>query len=706
MNRLQGNTPSSLQNITGYSHTFNGRGGAEIDIIESINAHNNWGFNSATHLNTWESRNQAYWPGRAQTLGGVNIYDGNWHTFSVEWSPNDYAFFINGFEFARLTDLSTNGFLPFGDGGSVQMAMPAEILRVNENPNYIKLSTEAAVWSRNAQGRMRDSGLPGRQHEMLVDWVRVWNGPRPTSAYTPANHGAMPTRRVTIGDVSVNRVSGIGTGQAVATLTNNPSGMPLNQGSATFAWSQRTPSGGSWSNISGATGLTHNITTAQANNYIRVRASHAGLTRTSNILAPYPTVRAVNISGVPETGTVLTASTIIEPAGAILNSAQTPNFQWQQRWDVFGAWVDIPNATSASFTLTDAQIGFSVRVRATYSLNASWADDVVRSSDSIGIVAAPEEKIPDANRGIGFAYIFSATYPNQMSWNGVNQGNGFVEFDVTKNGTYVLELPPWTRSDDRWVVNNTCVLFLDPAPSGRLPVRVAVAVNDEARVLATPITATGGFWNNVGGTYFGNIPLTAANWYTSIPDFTIRRFSVGDMRDQQTVGGVTVGISDIMGTISEGDVISVFFIVGTGDPEPWTVTYDLNGGNINGNTNNIVATYAPDELHQPPTSPIRNGFVFSDWQISANYKTRNSYATAQWLRIGAVATGGKGGVSSADATWLARSIAGHTGFELMDRRIANLRGEDRTPDTDDVTMLARWLVGFDLEYLISLMVSL
>ena len=80
--------------------------------------------------------------------------------------------------------------------------------------------------------------------------------------------------------------------------------------------------------------------------------------------------------------------------------------------------------------------------------------------------------------------------------------------------------------------------------------------------------------------------------------------------------------------------------------------------------------------------------------------------TADWLRIGAVATEGRGTVTSLDITWLARSVAGHDGFVILfDKRITNLRGDDRLPTLADVTAFAKWLAGYELEALVSQMAS-
>jgi hypothetical protein len=102
-----------------------------------------------------------------------------------------------------------------------------------------------------------------------------------------------------------------------------------------------------------------------------------------------------------------------------------------------------------------------------------------------------------------------------------------------------------------------------------------------------------------------------------------------------------------------------------------------------------------------PTITRDGGWLLGGWSVPFNNVTRNINTTADWLRLGAVATEGRGNVTSADVTWLARSVAGHIGFEISDLRIANLRGANRLPELNDVTMMARWLVGYDLDLLIS-----
>jgi RHS repeat-associated protein len=131
-----------------------------------------------------------------------------------------------------------------------------------------------------------------------------------------------------------------------------------------------------------------------------------------------------------------------------------------------------------------------------------------------------------------------------------------------------------------------------------------------------------------------------------------------------------------------------------------TVTFDFAGGERTGGGERIQIIPRGSAAIAPEVT--RNGgWIFNGWNTAFDSVTANITVVAQWLRVGAVSTNGTGNVTSADIIWLARSVVGHTGFELSNRRVANLRGDDRDATLDDVTMLLRWLVGYDLMHLIS-----
>jgi beta-glucanase (GH16 family) len=137
---------SPTQHFTGDE----GKDGTEIDIVESI--HNQRGeYNAALHWNGYENNHKS--AGSAERP--VNIYDGEFHIFALDWSPSEYIFYIDGVEFWRV------------DGGS-----KFQNAGINQNPNYIKLTVESAPWAGDIPSNFSEG-------EMLVDYVRVYNQPKP-----------------------------------------------------------------------------------------------------------------------------------------------------------------------------------------------------------------------------------------------------------------------------------------------------------------------------------------------------------------------------------------------------------------------------------------------------------------------------------------------------------------------------------------------
>jgi beta-glucanase (GH16 family) len=125
--------------------------GTEIDIVETINNHEGK-YNSALHWNGYGSQHKS--AGSEGAALPVNIYDGDFHIFALDWSPSEYVFYVDGKEFWR-----SDGSAEFNNSG------------INQNPNYMKLTAEGAEWA----GTLPE-GFTGA--EMLVDYVRVYNQPR------------------------------------------------------------------------------------------------------------------------------------------------------------------------------------------------------------------------------------------------------------------------------------------------------------------------------------------------------------------------------------------------------------------------------------------------------------------------------------------------------------------------------------------------
>ena len=117
-----------------------GKDDTEIDIIESI--FNIQGMaNSALH---WDGYGTGHMY-EVESYSGTNIYDGDFHTFAVEWKKDKYVFYVDNVEIWRTAA-----------GGVCQV------------PLYIKLTMEAAPWA----GTIDLLELP---EFMLVDYVKVYD---------------------------------------------------------------------------------------------------------------------------------------------------------------------------------------------------------------------------------------------------------------------------------------------------------------------------------------------------------------------------------------------------------------------------------------------------------------------------------------------------------------------------------------------------
>ncbi|MCL1859721.1 MAG: glycoside hydrolase family 16 protein [Oscillospiraceae bacterium] len=126
--------------------------GTEIDIVESI-FNEKSSYNAAVHWDGYGSEHKG--TGSDNTVPGIiDIYDGEFHIFAFDWSPNEYIFYVDGVEFWRC------------DGGSKY-----NNCGINQNPNYIKLTVEGADWA----GLLPVDFTEG---EMLVDYVKVYNQPK------------------------------------------------------------------------------------------------------------------------------------------------------------------------------------------------------------------------------------------------------------------------------------------------------------------------------------------------------------------------------------------------------------------------------------------------------------------------------------------------------------------------------------------------
>jgi len=135
---------------------YEGVDGTEIDIVESIG--NDKGESSSNlHWNGYGSAHKAVGSGnytKKDYASPTGIYDGEFHTFAIDWSPAEYIFYIDGKEMWRV------------DGGK-----KFDNVGICRNPLHVILSVEGAEWAGTLPGKFE-------YDEMVVDYVRVYDRPR------------------------------------------------------------------------------------------------------------------------------------------------------------------------------------------------------------------------------------------------------------------------------------------------------------------------------------------------------------------------------------------------------------------------------------------------------------------------------------------------------------------------------------------------
>jgi len=126
--------------------------GTEIDIVETFDNPQHI-YNAALNWNGY-GKNRKFANSFASKLPDIDIFDGEFHVFALDWSPSEYIFYVDRKIFWRV-----DGGAQFNNSG------------INQNPNYIKLTVESGEFS----GAIPNDFTTG---EMLVDYVRVYNQPQ------------------------------------------------------------------------------------------------------------------------------------------------------------------------------------------------------------------------------------------------------------------------------------------------------------------------------------------------------------------------------------------------------------------------------------------------------------------------------------------------------------------------------------------------
>ncbi|MBK9021013.1 MAG: hypothetical protein IPL72_13890 [Sulfuritalea sp.] len=166
-------------------------------------------------------------------------------------------------------------------------------------------------------------------------------------------------------------VDGAATQGQVLTATNNLDDAD-GLGGIGYQWQSSADAGMTWNPIAGATTSAFELTEAQVGQSVRVHASYIDGHDTLESVTSAATDAIGNINDVP-TGIVDVGGTATE--GQTLTATNTLvdsdglgsiGYQWQMSADSGATWTEIAGATGDSYMLSEAEIGKTVRVVASY----------------------------------------------------------------------------------------------------------------------------------------------------------------------------------------------------------------------------------------------------------------------------------------------------------------------------------------------------
>ena len=474
------------------------------------------------------------------------------------------------------------------------------------------------------------------------------------------------------GPVEAALITGIeeieGTAQVGSILTAGT--LTPAEATVVYQWQRSNDPEGPFTNISEATGRTYVLTSADAGSYIRVTANgteaYEGTVTSTPIgpvEVPVPELTAIGpISGDARVGETLTAGTVT-PAEA------TVSYQWMKSDTESGVYVDIPGATTTTYTLMESDYNCYIKIKATATgdYNGS-ATSASKGPVGPGLITAigPISGTTAVNKTLtaGTLTPFGATAIYQ--WQRSSGTNPFTNIAGATSNTYTL-----TGSDrdcyvrviatGSGVYTGTVISeFVGKVGAEIIQLSSMAPIGGTAEVgqvlTAGMLSPTGAMatykWQRAdseNGT-FTDIPGATANSYTLAPedkDKFIRVVAIGASTYDGTLisdakGPVAAGRLTAIGPISGTTAIGQTLTAGTLTPSNATVTYQwqrsaiTNGiyENIEGATASTYKLQISDENYFIKVVATATG-AFTGSAISA-YTGPVSNTTTPITAIGAI----------------------------------------------------------------------
>jgi subtilisin family serine protease len=451
----------------------------------------------------------------------VTPQPGRWEHVVGTWDGTVLRVFVNGVE---------AGSKPFaGDIGSTlrdfeigKYGDPTQHLEgaVDEAALYSRALDTADVGRHYAAGCHPIAGATGATYSVgaadLGSRLRV----RVTAANEAGSGTAVSDATALVlgaAPVSASAPALSGSALETQTLTASPGTWAGTQPIAfSYRWQRCDAAGGACVEIVGAVGATYTLSAADVGARVRAVVSatnasgsgEASSDVTALVLAAAPAVTATpSVSGLMEAGSTLTAS-----AGT-WNGVQPIafSFRWQ-RCDTGGVCIDIAGATSATYTLTAADVGASAKVVVS-ATNASGSSEA--ASDATAAITGVAPASASAPQLSGSAMetetltaspgTWSGTQPIEHAyrWQRCDGAGACVEIAGATGATYTLTAAD-VGARVKVVVSATNVSGSSEAASAptahvlaAAPVSLSAPQVSGTAVDLQTLTATSGTWTGV-----------------------------------------------------------------------------------------------------------------------------------------------------------------------------------------------------------------
>jgi hypothetical protein len=302
-------------------------------------------------------------------------------------------------------------------------------------------------------------------------------------------------------------------GQILSALSTwNPAGA-----SYTYQWQSSSDSGGTWTNLAGATSSTYTLTSSDLGHLVRVAVTavnaYGTLPASSASVGPVLNNAPVNTAVPTLTGAPQRAAVLSTTAGTWTGLGDIITYQWQRSADGT-TWTSVNGATAPTYTAQFADEGDAVRALVT-ATNASGVTSAPTAPTQIIAPFPPANTAAPVITGVAERGVTLNAGPG--TWTGPDNvyayqwqrdaGEGYVNISGATAAAYTLV------TDDEGATVRVVVTATDPdgtvtqASAATAPVTDAIPVNTAIPVVTGTIqrgftvTAAVGTWAGIGNNY-------------------------------------------------------------------------------------------------------------------------------------------------------------------------------------------------------------